>query len=218
MEREFWIRELGRLFKRSSEAIRHDDTKAVKILVDEFNESLSNLQEEYPNNQIIESITPVDSTEEKFLMGSVSRTGETSTSTYEGIREEALYEIRSNCERIANSLGYELPDARQESEESKTDQMVVVQMKNTQESHQEVTQNVTVESVIELIKHDPQAQRHQDELTELTEKIKEELDSDDPDESTIREYISEAKEYSVSVAAKLSMLALQAGVIGVLGL
>jgi len=214
MSQDFWIRELGRLFKRSSEAIRNDDHDAVRIIVNNFNETLSNLKDDYPDNQIIQDTESVDPTEEKLLGGSVSITGETSTATAEGVRDESLYKVRSNCERISNSLNLELPE---DSEENGSNNMVVVQMENRQSSKQKVSQSVTVESIQELIKYDPAAQGNQEELTELTEKIKDELDSDDPDEDAIRDYIEKAKGYSVSVAAKLSMLALQAGAIGVLG-
>jgi hypothetical protein len=96
--------------------------------------------------------------------------------------------------------------------------MVIVQMENTQSSTQEVSQSVTIESVVELIKHDPQAQAHQEELREIAEEFNNELESDDRDEGVLRRYIEEAKQYSTSVAAKLSMLALQNGAIGILGL
>lgn len=215
MDQSFWIRELGRLFKRSSESIRSNDSEGIKVLVEDFNEALSNLKEEYPENPIITSTDAVDPTEEKFLMGTVDHHGNSSTATYEGTREEALYEIRSNCERIANSLGYELPD---DSSSSDADQMVVVQMENTQSAKQEVSQEVTVESVMELIEHDPQAQANKGELQEITEQFDEELESENPSEDTLRQYIRDAKSYSTTVAAKLSMLALQKGAIGILGL
>lgn len=86
--------------------------------------------------------------------------------------------------------------------------MVIVQMESTQSSQQEVSQSVSIESVVELIKHDPQAQANQEELHELAEKFNEELKSDNCDEGVLHQYIEDAKQYSTSVAAKLSMLAL----------
>jgi uncharacterized FlaG/YvyC family protein len=221
MDQDFWVREIGRLFKRSSDDIQTENTESVEIFVEDFNEALSRLQKQYGDNPIIQSTNPIDPTEQKTLGGIVtgstrksSGSREPAISTYEGVRKEALYEVRSNSERIANSLGYELPT---NTNGSSTDQMIIVQMENTQSANQEMSSDISIETVMKLIEHDPEAQTNQQELENIVEKFDEELESNDPNAETLRQFIRDAKEYSVSVAAKLAMLALQAGVIGVLG-
>jgi len=48
------------------------------------------------------------------------------------------------------------------------------------------------------------------------DRFDEELTSDDPDPGTLSQLIQDAKEYSTSVAAKLGMLALQKGIVGII--
>ena len=83
---------------------------------------------------------------------------------------------------------------------------------------QEANQEVSVESIIELIDLDPQIQNNKEEVKETVRQFNEELESDEPDSGRLRQFISDAKGYSTSVAAKLAMLGLQAGAVGILGL
>ncbi|OYR88230.1 hypothetical protein DJ71_05020 [Halorubrum sp. E3] len=96
------------------------------------------------------------------------------------------------------------------------DQMVMVTVDQT--SKQEVNQEVTVESIMELIDADPTVQGDKGDLKDLVEEFEAELSKDDVDEGQLRQFVQKAKDYSTSVAAKMSIRALQAGAVGVLGL
>ena len=87
-----------------------------------------------------------------------------------------------------------------------------------QESTQEVDQEVTVESIMQLIDVDPTVQGNRDELKKVVTEFEEELEKESSDEGQLRQFIEEAKDYSTSVAAKMGIQALQAGVTGVLAL
>lgn len=210
MDADYWIGELGRLYERSSEAIDEGHSNAVEPLTEEFNEALDRLREEFPDNEIVTSTDHVDA----YTEDQSGSSGSVVTIAPPTRRDEALHEIRSRCEKIANALDYELPE--RESGSMRADQMVMVSVE--QESTQEVDQEVTVESIMQLIDVDPTVQGSRDELKELVEEFEEELDKGDSDESRLRQFIGEAKEYSTSVAAKMAIQALQAGAIGVLAL
>jgi len=208
MDTDYWIGELGRLYERSSEAINEGYSDAVEPLSEEFNEALDRLKEEFPENEIVSSTNPVDAyTEDKS-----SSSGSTTVIAPPKRRDEALHEIRSRCEKIANAIEYELPES--DSGSRKADQMVMVSVE--QESTQEVDQRVTVESIMQLIEVDPTIQRNREEVKELVEEFEEELEKEDSDESRLRRFIEEAKDYSTSVAAKMGIRALEAGVAGIL--
>ncbi len=210
MDADYWVGELGRLYERSSEAIDEGHSNAVKPLTDEFNEALARLKEEFPDNSIVSGTNLVDA----YTEDQSGSSGSVATIAPPRRRDEALHEIRSRCEKIANALGYELPE--RESGSRRTDQMVMVSVE--QESTQEVDQEVTMELIMQLIDMDPTVQRSRDDLKELVEEFEKELDKDDSDEGRLRQFIGEAKEYSTSVAAKMAIRALQAGAIGILGL
>lgn len=210
MDSDYWIGELGRLYERSSEAINKDHTDAIEPLSEEFNEALDQLKQEFSDNEIVMSTDPVDGRTESYSNSS----GSTVAFAPSRRRDAALHEIRSRCEKIANALDYELPE--RESGSRRADQMVMVSVE--QESTQEVNQEVTVESIMQLIDVDPAVQGNREELKGLVEEFEEEVGEDDPDEGILRHFIQEAKNYSASVAAKMAIRALQAGSIGVLGL
>ena len=210
MDADYWIGELGRLYERSSEAIDEGHGNAVEPLTDEFNEALDRLKKEFSDNEIVSSTDPVDA----YTEDQSSSSGGMVTIAPPTRRDEALHEIRSRCEKIANALDYELP--KRDSGSRRADQMGMVSVE--QESTQEVDQEVTVESIMQLIDVDPTVQGNRDDLKELVEEFEEELDKGDSDEGRLRQFIEEAKEYSTSVAAKMAVQALQAGAIGVLAL
>lgn len=208
MDSDYWIGELGRLHERSSEAIDEDYKRAIEPLAEDFNEALDQLKSEFQDNEIVSATNSVDA----YTEGTTGGPKGMSMPPVE--RGQALHEIRSRCEKIANALDYELPE--RDSGGRQADQMVMVSVE--QEATQDVDQQVTVESIMQLIDIDPQVQRNKDEVKELVQKFEDELGQEDADEGQLRQFIEEAKQYSTSVAAKMAMRALQAGATGILGL
>lgn len=116
MDTDYWIGELGRLYERSSEAIDEGHSDAVEPLTEEFNEALEQLQDKFPDNEIVSDMEQVDAyTEGTYEDGVIAPARR---------RDEALHEVRSQCEKIANALDYELPE--REPGERRADQMVMV--------------------------------------------------------------------------------------------
>lgn len=210
MDADYWIGELGRLYERSSEAIDEGQSNAVEPLTEEFNQALDQLKGEFPENEIISNTDPVDAYTEDNSRSS----GSVAVISPPTRRDEALHEIRSRCEKIANALDYELPES--ESGRRQADQMVMVSVE--QEAKQDVDQQVTVDQIMQLVDVDPQVQGNQEEVKELVRKFEDELEQDNPDAGVLRRFIEEAKQYSTSVAAKMAIRALQVGAVGILSL
>lgn len=199
--------------KRVHDSAVHAEQLEAPAISDQFNEVLGSLKSEYPENETIQSMDEVRvSNRPKELAKGASK----------------IEKVKLKTEQIADTLGLGDDFDRPTDE----DEMPMISLEyapsqeNVQEAHQEANpemtqeanQEVSVESIMELINLDPQVQGNQEEVKELVRRFKEELESDDPDSSTLRQFIADAKEYSTSVAAKLSMLGLQHGAIGILGL
>ncbi|ELY66304.1 hypothetical protein [Natrinema versiforme] len=209
MNRDFWIGELGRLYQRSSEAINDDDTKAVRPLTSQFNENLEELKDAFQDNTIIQGTDKVEPVTEG---GSSSSRGMVTFSPSR-IREEALHEIRSRCERMANSIGYDLPEQRKET--ARQNNMVMVSVESNQTTSQEVNQEVTVESIQNTISALPRPPEQKEQLEEIFSEFESELD-DEQDESRLRGLIDSAKNISEDVASQMAIIAMKHGLTGVL--
>ena len=57
MEPEFWIGQLGRIYK---EANSHEGATGVTPLAEQFNEVLESLKEEFSSNEFVQSTETVD--------------------------------------------------------------------------------------------------------------------------------------------------------------
>ena len=207
MDREFWISELGRLYERSTEAIDEGQSNAVEPLAGEFNETLSQLKNEFPDNPIVSNTESV----EPYTEG-VYGDGVMMPSTR---RDEALHEVRSRCEKMANAIGYELPEL--ESGSRSPNRMVMVSVESHQETKQEVHQEVTIESIQQMIKTLPREPKAKGELQELLEEFETEIGGEQ-DQSKLRSILSRANEISTDVTAQMAVFALKRGVTAILGL
>jgi hypothetical protein len=199
--------------KRVHDSAVHAKQTEAPAIADQFNEVLSSLKSEFPDNEMIQSMEEVQaSSRPQEMMKGASK----------------IEKIKLKTEQIADTLGLgddfdrptdedEMPIISLEYAPSQESIQEVRQEANP-EMTQEANQEVSVESIMQLVELDPQVQGHQEEVKELVRQFEEELKSDEPDGSTLRQFIADAKEYSTSVAAKLSMLGLQHGAIDILGL
>jgi hypothetical protein len=213
MNTEFWISELGRLYERSTEAIDDEQPDAVEPLTDEFNETLSQLKEEFSSNEIVMNTDPVDS----YTEGVSGKMAGMNAYSPPRRRDEALHEIRSRCERMANAIGYDLP--KLETGNRSPDRMVMVSVDSRQETTQEVHQDVTVESIQTMIQSLPRPSEDKKELQSILDEFKTEVEGEDePTPDRLRQLLSKADEISTDVTAQMVIWALKRGATTVLGL
>lgn len=184
--------------KRVHDSAVNTEAAGANGVVTEFNDVLSRVKEQYPDNEFIQSVEEVQGVRRPTKMA------------------DAVKKVEIRTEQIADAL--ELGKDFKRTTDDDDMPLITIEQSNSQTATQEVSQEVSVEAVMELIELDPQAQQNKEELKGLVEQFENELESDDPDSGTLRQLINDAKEYSTSVAAKLAMLALQSGAIGVLGL
>lgn len=200
MEPEFWIGQLGRIYK---EANSHEGATGVTPLAEQFNEVLESLKEEFSSNEVVQSTETIDVPPKSVSPGDVN--------AKKGIRDE----IQIKSGQLADALGYNLPEENLQHQETP---MNVVHVNQEQTSNQTVQQTVTVESTMKLINHLSRDADATDELREIVNKFQEELETGEPDESHLRTFIKQAGKKSPEVAANLGILALQRGIIDILGL
>lgn len=118
------------------------------------------------------------------------------------------------CGQLADALGYDLPES--ELERSGDITVISLQSDLSQTSEQTVSQEVSIENVIEMVNYTTLNQAKQEELREIIRDFEDELSAEEPDTSKLRDFIESAKGYSVDVSAKLAMLALSHGIVDVL--
>lgn len=194
MSGERWIAQLGRLYKE----VPSDEGQGAEEYTKQFNRVLSKLQDEFPKDEFVQNTESVE---------------------VEGVwnadKMRANRKISLKCGQLADALGYDLPEA--ELEQSGDLTVISLQSEQRQTAEQEVNQEVSVENVMRMVNYTTLGEAKKEELRDIVQDFEDELEKDDPDPSTLREFIKKAKGYSMDVSAKLSMLALQHGLVGILG-
>lgn len=211
MNTEYWISELGRLYLRSDEAIREEQFKAVEPLATEFNETLEQLQEAYLDNPIVQNSEEV----RPYTEDHSGSSGRSVVIAPPRRRDQALHEIRSRTEKIANAIGYDLPEPDVGS--SSTNRMVMVQVEQNQEATQEVHQEVSVEQIQQTIQTLPRPANQKEKLEDLLDEFEEEVNGEQ-NETKLRKILSKASDISEDVAAQMATRALTYGTTDILAL
>ena len=193
MDTEGWIAQLGVLYKEVSSASASQGSGSH---AKQFNRILSELKEEVDDEFVQEM---------EELSTSNRRDPFQSSDTNQA--------VKLKCAQLAEALGYDIPKAELETVQD----MTVISMSNEQNVEQSVSQEVSIDQVIEMVNFTTLGQTQQEELKEVVNEFEDELEGEQ-DPGKLRELLSKAEGYSVDVAAKLSMLALQRGVTAILNL
>lgn len=201
METDFWISQLGRLYQEANDHVG-EGSQGATPLAEQFNQVLNNLKEEFPDNAFVQSMDEVSPG------GATTPAGMTA-------RQDAASNVRTKCGQLADAIGYDLPEEELRQDDAP---MNVVKVESYQTANQTVEQTVTVESTVELVNNLARDKETSEELHSIIEEFEQELESEEPDESLLREFIQNAGEKSPEVAANLGMIALQKGLIRILGL
>lgn len=195
MDKEGQVAQLGRLYNEASSA---SDDIGAEIHVDAFNDLLGDLKEHYPNEPFIQKMDEASISRGRSIMNK---------------KTNANQEVKTKCGQLADALGYDLPKSQLESEGDVT----AISMVAEQSNKQSVSQEVSIDQVIEMVNYTSLGRTQQEELIDVVREFEEELDGDQ-DPGTLRKLLNKAEEYSPDVAAKLAMLALQQGITAILNL
>jgi len=189
METDYLITRLKRVFDQCTRAQENgNETSVGGVIVDEFNDLLIDVKEQYPNNQIIQGISPVS------LSGG-----------YERPHPQDVEKVRMNLYSIADSIGIDMSEFKRSAE--RTGDMTIVNVSQKQSTQQ----TVVVENLIEQVNTMMMADGQKEELKEVITKFEKEL-NDEADPSRLKQLFNEAKGLSRDVALKLAMKGIENGV------
>lgn len=192
MNEEYYVKSLKRLYDEADKIQQRENHISSPGVLETYNELLPELQQEFPDNEVIQSMEEVT----------------VSTSLRGGVPVDNLpkmQKVKMNTLRMADALGVEVEDfERRASAEG----MTVIHV--TQSVEQSV--DVSIEGVMQIVNNLPREETEKDELREIVELYQEEMQSESPDASKMRDLIDRAREYSKDVAVKLAMVGLQKGI------
>jgi len=191
-EEEYLIKSLQRIYDEVDDIIEEERYELSRSVSKRYNEILEEFKEQYPDDEVVQSVERV---EIPIMKGRQT--------------PEQVGDIKMNVLTLADRLDIN-------TDEFETDTSGGPRNVVRVEQNQSVDQEVTMESIMQLVDVDPQVQGDRDDVKELVQRFEAELEQDETDEDRLRQFIEEAKQYSTSVAAKMAIRALQAGAIGVL--
>ena len=189
MDNDYLITRLKRIFDQCVRAQEKENEQSVgKVIVNEFNTLLNELQEAYPESQVVQDLDPVD------LTGVVGRP-----------HPQDIEQVRMNVYSVADSLGIEMESFTESAE--RTGDLTVVNVSQQQATQQQVT----VENLIEQVNAMMIPPDNKDELKHIVQEFEDRIEND-PDPGVLRGLFSEAKALSRDVALKLAVKALENGI------
>jgi len=191
MDEQYYVKSLKRLYDEADKSQRREDHQAVNAILRTHNELLPELQEEFPINDVIQSIEQVDFRE--------THRG----TAHENIRE--LQTVKMNALRMADSLGVEVNNFEKQAS---AEGMTVIHLNQNVDQ----TVDVSVDSVMQIVNNLPRDEAQKEELRSIIEDYRDELRNEDPDPNKMNNLVNLAREYSKDVAVKLAMVGLKKGI------
>jgi serine phosphatase RsbU (regulator of sigma subunit) len=194
---------LKRVHDKAAETLEVKEPTSSETIAERFNQVLEDFQAEYAKNERLAQIEPVEGTK-----ASIRRIG-----THESANED-LREIKLRTEQIADIFELDVADFEQVDEVTEMRPIVIRQ--NTEVSQEtEVNQSVEYTQIIDQVDQAMLGPEDAEDLKELIREFQNEVESDDTDESRLRNLAGRAKQFGAGigtqVGAKLTMAGLQAG-------
>ena len=197
-DEKYIFRQAKRIYDDCVSSRRHgSEEKDGPGLAEAYNDLLHHAQEEFEDNQIIQSLDEVN------------------PSGFPADRVQMPQQVRSKVSSLADALGIDLADLKDDSsEELRPIELTVsndVDVDQQQEQFQQQQQYVDIERILEDVERATMAPANKEELKEIVEEFHDELENE-TDESRLHQLLNRAEEYSVDVTAKLGILGLQYGI------
>jgi hypothetical protein len=203
MADSYLVRSLKRVHDQAAETLEVKEPTSSETIAERFNQVLKDFQVEYPENERLAQIEPAEGTK-----ASIRRMG-----THESANED-LREIKLRTEQIADI--FELDVADFEAVDEVTEMRPIVIQQNTEVSQEtEVNQSVEYTQLIDQVDQAMLGPEDAEDLKELIREFQNEVESNDTDESRLRNLAGKAKQFGAGigtqVGAKLTMAGLKAG-------
>jgi len=189
MNDEYLAKTLKRIYDECQCAQDSGDEQNVgKTLISEFNDLLERYQEKHSGHDVIQSISPV------------------STSGAHGrAHPQDVQEIKLNTLKIADSLGLDTDDFQQPTS---SESLATINI----QQQQAVSQSATINNILKQVDNRMMSESDKEELKEVIREYEAELESDNPDKSTLQDLLEKTRDYSADIALKLGMKALERGI------
>ncbi|WP_149782339.1 hypothetical protein [Natrinema hispanicum] len=120
--------------------------------------------------------------------------------------------IKLGCLSLANALEIDTNQFREPPEGAS-----FMQVNNQTSVSQNTDIDIDIDNISNFINELAKKEDEKDEMKDILEEFKEELEAQDPDEGTLSKLVGDMKKHSVDTAAKMGILALKSGIIGILG-
>lgn len=199
----YLVRSLKRVHDQAAETLEVTEPTSSESIAERFNQVLEEFQSEYPDNERLGAIEPVEGTR-----ASIRRLG-----TVESANED-LRKIKLRTEQIADIFELDVADFEQLDETTEIRPIVIEQ--HTEVSQEtEVSQSVEYTQIIEQVDQAMLSAEDAETLKDIIREFEDEIEKEDTDESRLRDLAGRAKQFGagigIQVAAKLTMAGLQAG-------
>lgn len=203
MGNSYLVRSLKRVHDQAAETLEVKEPTSSETIAERFNQILADFQEEYPDNERLHQIEPIEGT-----TASLRR-----AHTVEAANED-LREIKLRTEQIADLFDLDVADFEQVDEVTEM-RPIVIQQNTDVNQETEVSQSVEYTQIIDQVDHAMLGDEDAEELKDLIREFQNEIEEEDTDESRLRDLVRRAKQYGAGigtqVAAKLTIAGLQAG-------
>lgn len=199
---------INRLLALYQEADRAEDSDMVATksggIVSDYNDLFPDLQNQFPD------VAEVDSLERIQTGGTLSR------------QAAKVGKVKANLRKVIFALGLELPSQEGDDRTGQSSPPVNVNIENSptvqqsqnQSARQSMEQYISIRDVTDSIGQQNLSEEDEAVLRQIVEEFEQNLDESDP--SKVSRLIQKASDYSVDVAAKMGMLALQDGMVELL--
>lgn len=199
----YLVRSLKRVHDQAAETLEVKEPTSSESIAERFNQVLKEFQSEYPDNERLGQIDPVEGTKASIRNISSSE-----------MANEDLRKIKLRTEQIADLFELDVTDFEQVDEVTEMRPIVIQQ--NTEVSQEtEVSQSVEYTQLIDQVDQAMLSPKDAENLKDLIHEFQNEVESDETDESRLRNLANRAKQYGAGVGTqvgvKLTMAGLQAG-------
>jgi hypothetical protein len=199
----YLVRSLKRVHDQAAETLEVKEPTSSETIAERFNQVLDDFQSEYPDNERLNEIDTVEG-----IKASMRRAG-----TLESANED-LREIKLRTEQIADIFDLDVADFEEVDGVSEMRPIVIEQ--NTQVSQEtEVSQSIEFTQLIDQVDRAMLDPEDAEGLKDVIREFEEEVESEETDESRLRDLASRAKSFGAGIGTqvgmKLTMAGLEAG-------
>jgi hypothetical protein len=199
----YLVRQLKRVHDQAAETLNVKEPTSSETIADRFNELLEDFQEEYPDQERLQSIETVEG-----VNASLNRPRAIEPAN------ESRRQVKLRTEQIADIFELDVGDFA-DVDGGDEMQPIVIEQNTDVSQNTEISQTIEYTQLIERVDSAMMADDDREELKTLIREFQDELEEGDPDESRLRDLVGRAKGIGsgvgTQVAAKLTMHGLEAG-------